>query len=72
MLSYLLYNSIIITLCIQKGVNLVYMVDQTNTFQVYNVSATLKHFHFDQQSKKDSPSIPENKAFFYWLEYYWR
>ena len=72
MLSYFLYNSIIITWCIQKGVNLVYMVDQTNTFQVYNVSATLKHFYFDQQSKKDSPSIPENKTFFCWLEYYWR
>ena len=34
MLSYFLYNSIIITWCIQKGVNLVYMVDQTNKFQV--------------------------------------
>ena len=34
MLSYFLYNSIIVTWCIQKGVNLVYMVDQTNKFQV--------------------------------------
>ena len=48
MLSFFLYNSIIITWCIQKGVNLVYMVDQTNTFQVYHVSPTLQHF-FDQQ-----------------------
>ena len=34
MLSWFLYNSIIVTWCIQKGVNLVYMVDQTNKFQV--------------------------------------
>ena len=34
MLSYFLYNSIIVTRSIQKGVNLVYMVDQTNKFQV--------------------------------------
>ena len=32
------------------------MVDQT--FQAYNVSATLQLFYFDQQSEKDSPSIP--------------
>ena len=63
MLSYFLYNSIIITWCIQKGVNLVCMVDQTNTFQVYHVSPTLQHFYFDQQSEKDSPSIPENRTF---------
>ena len=40
------------------------MVDQTNTFQVYHVSPTLQHFYFDQQSEKDSPSIPENRIFF--------
>ena len=34
MLNYFLYNSIIVTWYIQKGVNLVYMVDQTNKFQV--------------------------------------
>ena len=34
MLSYFVYNSIIVTWCIQIGVNLVYMVDQTNTFQI--------------------------------------
>ena len=34
MLSYFLYNSIIVTWCIQRGVNLVHMVDQTNKFNV--------------------------------------
>ena len=34
MLSYFLYNSIIFTWLIQKVVNLVYMVHQTNKFQV--------------------------------------
>ena len=28
-----------------------------------NVSATLQHFYFDQQSENDSPSIPENRIF---------
>ena len=28
-----------------------------------SISATLQHFYFDQQSEKDSPSIPENRAF---------
>ena len=48
MLSYSLYNSIIVTWCVEKGVNLVYMVDQTNTFQV---------------KWKDSKSIPEVRNF---------
>ena len=34
MLSYFLYNSIIVTWCIQKSVNLVYMVGQTNKFEL--------------------------------------
>ena len=34
MLSYFLYNSIIVTWCFQKRVNLVFMVGQTNKFQV--------------------------------------
>ena len=34
MLNYFLFNSIIVTWCIQKGGNLVYMVDQTSKFQV--------------------------------------
>ena len=34
MLSYFLGNCIIVTWCIQKGVSLVYIVDQTNKFQV--------------------------------------
>ena len=37
MLSYYLYNSIIVTCCIQKVVNLVHVVDQ---------------IYFDQQSEK--------------------
>ena len=41
------------------------MVDQRNMFQVYNVSATLQHFYFDQQSENDSPSIPENRIFLF-------
>ena len=49
MLSYFLCDSIIVTWCIQKGVNLVYMVDQTI---IGNVSATLQYFYCDQQSKK--------------------
>ena len=34
MLSYFVDNSIIVTWCIQKSVNLVYMVEQTNKFQL--------------------------------------
>ena len=30
MLSYFFYNSVILTWCILKGINLIYMVDQTN------------------------------------------
>ena len=51
MLSYSLYNSSIATWCIQKGVNLVYMVDQTNKFQIM-FQLRWQYFYFDQQSEK--------------------
>ena len=63
MLSFFVYNSIIVTWCIQKGVNLVYMV--------CNVSASLQHFYFDQHSRKQNflnsfvdCSITDAKLFF--------
>ena len=68
-----LYNPIIIPWCIQKGVNLVYMVDQRNMFQVYNVSATVQHFYFDQKSEKILQAFQKTEIFnfFCWLENYW-
>ena len=51
MLSYFLYNSVIVTWCIPKGGNLVYMIDQKNKFQVM-FQLTLQHFYFSQQSEK--------------------
>ena len=48
MLSYFLYNSIIFTWCIQKGVDHGWSDKQNLNI----VSVTLQYFYFDQQSKK--------------------
>ena len=51
MLSYFLHNSVIVTWCIQEGVNLVYMIDQTYK-NLSNILTTLQYIYFDQQSGK--------------------
>ena len=52
MLSYFLYDLIIVTWCIQKGVNLVYMHGWSEKQILGNVSATSQYFYFDQHSGK--------------------
>ena len=48
MLSYFLYNSIIVTWCIQKGVDNGWSDKQI----LGNVSVSMQYFYFDQQSVK--------------------
>ena len=72
MLNYFLYNSIIVTWCIQKGVNLVYMVDQTNKFQVmFQLPCSI--FILINKVKKILQAFQKTEPFnfFCWLEYYW-
>ena len=48
MLSFFLYNSIIVTWCIQKGVDHGWSDKQI----LGNISVTVQYFYLDQQSKK--------------------
>ena len=53
MLSYLLYNSLIVIWCIWKwGEPSLHGWSEIETKNLGNVSSALQHFYFDQQSEK--------------------